>query len=252
MTWRIQERDQLAVVVNLVGTDCLRDPTGFRIRNVGMTNLIQKRRLTVVNVTHNRNDWWSRYHVFRILVFLIKEFVQVGNVFLNLFLSFDPIISGQKLNRVRIQGLVLVDHDAKHEQLLDDFSCWTVQKLSQILRVHAFRVFKNIWQWTILTLSWLLLFHFAHPLILVVLVVFIATVLLVVLVFVENVNATAIVIIAATVVVTVTIVVLRLLTVLRTAVVFWALWLFLLWLAGLGSGWLIGTLGHAAQTVGFF
>ena len=84
------------------------------------------------------------------------------------------------------------------------------------------------------------------------LVVFIATVLLVVLVFVENVNATAIVIIAATVVVTVAIVVLRLLTVLRTAVVFWALWLFLLWLAGLGSGWLIGTLGHAAQTVGFF
>ena len=55
-------------------------------------------------------------------------------------------------------------------------------------------------------------------------------------------NATAIVIIAATVVVIVAIVVLRLLTVLRTAVVFWALWLFLLWLTGLGSGWLIGTL----------
>ena len=170
---------------------------------MGVTDLVQQRRLTVVNVTHNRNDWWPRNHVFRVLVFLIKELVQIGNIFLNLFLGFDTVVSSQQFNRVLVQGLVLVNHDAQHKELLDDLGSWPVQKLSQILCVHAFSVFKYFWQWTILTLRRLLLFNLTHPLVLVMLVVFVATVLLVVLVFVENVNATAAVIIAAPVVVTV-------------------------------------------------
>ena len=56
MTWGVEECNGLALPLHLVGTDVLSDTTGFAGNHVGVTNSVQERSLTVVDVTHDRND----------------------------------------------------------------------------------------------------------------------------------------------------------------------------------------------------
>ena len=51
--------DALVGGVNLVGTDVLGDATGFAGNHVCTSDGVQKLGFTVVNVTHNGDDWRS-------------------------------------------------------------------------------------------------------------------------------------------------------------------------------------------------
>ena len=63
VTWRIQKGNVLSVgKLNAVGADVLRDSTRFTCNYVRLSDVVQKRRLTVVDVTHysnNRGSWYE-------------------------------------------------------------------------------------------------------------------------------------------------------------------------------------------------
>ena len=57
MTRCIQERQLLTIDSNLIRTNMLRNATMFTIDNLRFTNRIQQTGLTMVDMTHDRNDW---------------------------------------------------------------------------------------------------------------------------------------------------------------------------------------------------
>ena len=77
VSWRIQEGNQVVIIVHLVGTDFLGDPPGFVFRNVGVPQLIQQGRLTMVNVSHNGNYWRPFNQVRSILLLVFKHLIDI-------------------------------------------------------------------------------------------------------------------------------------------------------------------------------
>ena len=68
---RIQEGDHTIVYLYRVCADMLCDTAGLTVRNVCLTDRIQKGSLTMVNVTHNADDRRSLHHLALFLVFLL-------------------------------------------------------------------------------------------------------------------------------------------------------------------------------------
>ena len=60
VTGRIDERDLAIVVLDGVRADLLRDAAGFAGGDVGLTNLVEQRRLAVVDVTEHGDDRRTR------------------------------------------------------------------------------------------------------------------------------------------------------------------------------------------------
>ena len=60
--------DALVSGVNLVSTDVLSNSTSFASNHVCTSDGVQKLGLTVVNVTHNGDDWRSGLQVLVILI----------------------------------------------------------------------------------------------------------------------------------------------------------------------------------------
>ena len=67
---RVDERNLLAAVFDLVGTNVLSDPASFGVNDVRLTNLVQQRGLAMVDMPEDRHDRWSLLqHVFRLFHF---------------------------------------------------------------------------------------------------------------------------------------------------------------------------------------
>ena len=57
VSWCIQEGDFLAIFFDLVGTDMLGDTTSFPCCHTGVTQGIQEGGFTMVNVSHDGDNW---------------------------------------------------------------------------------------------------------------------------------------------------------------------------------------------------
>src|SRR5215218_7802056 len=68
---RVEERDLLAVLLDLVCTDVLGDATGLTGHHVGVADLVQHGRLAVIDVAHDRDDRRPR-----LLVLLVVAVVE--------------------------------------------------------------------------------------------------------------------------------------------------------------------------------
>ena len=63
VTRRVEEGDLLTVEVYRVGTDVLRDAAGLTLDDVRLADVVQKRGLTVVDVSHDRHDRRTRHEI---------------------------------------------------------------------------------------------------------------------------------------------------------------------------------------------
>ena len=70
---RVDERDQLAVVRGLVGTDVLGDAAGFARHDVGVADLVEQRGLAVVDVAHDGDDRRARLLALLVDVVVVVE-----------------------------------------------------------------------------------------------------------------------------------------------------------------------------------
>ena len=134
VTWGIDEGNLTAVNSDLRSTDCLCNAAGLTSCNTGVTDCVQKRCLTVVNVTHDGNYWRTWLQVLRIIVEGEGILLFLGH---NLNLATKVI--SNNLNKLIRHGLGERQRVAKQEQALNDVICRNAKKLSKFRDSRALR-----------------------------------------------------------------------------------------------------------------
>ena len=87
VTRSIQERDMLTILqLHVVCTDMLGDTSCLTGDHVGVTDVVQKRCLTVIDVTHDGDDRATRLHIF-----VMHHFIRI-----NLFYHMRRHILGRE------------------------------------------------------------------------------------------------------------------------------------------------------------
>ena len=114
----IQECDLLALDIYHVSTDVLCDSAGLASGYVCITDSIQKRCFTMVNVTHNTDYRRSRNHIILVLFVLFEELCD--HIHLFFLLSNDIKAKCDLLCLFKVDLLVYGYHDPFHEKLLND------------------------------------------------------------------------------------------------------------------------------------
>ena len=133
----------------------LGDPPGFSCRNTWVTKGIQKGCFTMVNVSHDGDNWWTLHQFIWIQIAIFyEETLDIRIIHFNLFLGFNAIIYQKEFNGIAIQGLVLCRHHAHHEEFFHDF-CWlTLNPFCDFRNRHSICVLQFTWQFVEFTLCY--------------------------------------------------------------------------------------------------
>ena len=114
---RIQECDVLALISYLVCTDMLCDAASLACGNVCIPDAVQDRSLTMVNVTHNYNNWAALFGILGVVI-LVDQTVFDGHDHFVFYLCAQ-FLCHQRCG-VEVDFLIDGSHNAQHHQLFDD------------------------------------------------------------------------------------------------------------------------------------
>ena len=131
---RVEEGDELAVVVDLVGADVLRDAAGLALDDLGRADRVQQRRLAVVDVAHDRDD---RRAVGEVLVGVLVDGLGLDLVGRVDDLDLLAELLGEDADGVVGQRLRERRHLAEHHELLDDLRDGHAHRLGDVLDRRA-------------------------------------------------------------------------------------------------------------------
>ena len=137
---RIEERDLLAVELDTVRTDVLRDTPGLAFDDVGFADVVQQRGLTVVDVSHDRDDRRTRHEVFLLVFALVVD----GLLDLDRD-EFDLVaeLLGDHDERFGVEALVDGDHQSQVHAGRDDLRGRHVHHRRQLAHGHELRDFEG-------------------------------------------------------------------------------------------------------------
>src|SRR5712691_8589391 len=101
---RVDERDLASLVLDLIRADVLRDPPGLRRDDGGLADLVEQRRLTVIDVAHDRDDRWPQDEIGLLVLEDLRLFLFLADVrdrHLALQLGTDQLdlLVGERLRR---------------------------------------------------------------------------------------------------------------------------------------------------------
>ncbi len=139
---RVDERDRLALPLDLVGADVLGDPTGLAGDHVGMADLVQQQGLAVVDVAHDGDDRRTGPQVLLVLL-LVVVVEELGQQFgLALLAGVDEAdlgaeFGGEQLDHVVGQRLGGGHHLPLQEQEADDVTGRAVELGTEIVGRRA-------------------------------------------------------------------------------------------------------------------
>ncbi len=136
VTRRIDENDLLPVVIDVICADMLRNPARFLVGNMRQTDRVEKRRLAMVDMTHDRDH--------RRPAEQIRRFLGDLDILHRLFLvshggSGCAELAGNIGREFRVERLVDGGEDAAVHQLLDNEIRLHVKFLGEFLDRDAFR-----------------------------------------------------------------------------------------------------------------
>src|SRR3954454_19986917 len=131
---RVQARDRLVVLVDLVGADVRRDAAGLARGHVGLPDGVQQRGLAVVDVAHDRDDRRARLQI----LVGVRE-LGLGVRVLGRRDDLDLLVEivGQHLDGVVRERLRERGHLAQAHQLLDDLRDGNAEVLGDVLDRRA-------------------------------------------------------------------------------------------------------------------
>ena len=126
----VEECDLPSVVLDLVSADVLRDAPRLRFDDGRLANRVEKRRLAVVDMAHDRHDRRPRCELLlRILESLRLGVLLVGDV---LDVHFALQLGGDELDLLVAQGLRRGSHLAESHQNLDDLPHRDAERLREV------------------------------------------------------------------------------------------------------------------------
>ena len=125
VTRRIKERNVLAVDIDAVCADVLRDAAGFARGNVCVADGVQNGGLAVVNVAHDNDDRCARHKVCIVVFAVVNDAVFDGDD--DLFFNLCVELIGNEYGGIKIDGVVDGSENAVCHELLDDFGARCLQ-----------------------------------------------------------------------------------------------------------------------------
>src|SRR6185437_7918777 len=138
---RVEEGDLLAVGEgDVICADVLRDATGFTRDDVRLADVVEQRRLAVVDVTHDRHDRRTRNQILG----LIGDFgARVGNRVVGFTHRLESELARDELDLIEVEALIDRDHQSEilHREG-DDLRGRNLEARSQLAHrdelVHAY------------------------------------------------------------------------------------------------------------------
>ena len=130
MTWGIQEDNLLALTFYLICTDVLGNTASLMCGYRGLSNNIQQRGFTVVNMAHYGNNRWTQNQGLWIIHNLWNQsWIYLWWQLLYIYTKF----TGYQSSCIKINFLIDAGQNAHQHQLLDNLSCSTAHLAGQIL-----------------------------------------------------------------------------------------------------------------------
>ncbi len=116
MSGSIEECDVLTVYVYLISTDVLSDSAGFSCGNVSVSDAVEDRGLTVVNVSHNYDYGAARLEVCIVVIAVVDEALLNGND--NFLLNLCTELLCYERSCIEVYLLIDRSHNAETHELL--------------------------------------------------------------------------------------------------------------------------------------
>ena len=117
----------------------LRDTSGLTGNHIGLTDIVQKRCLTVVYVTHHGNDRRTWYEIFLIVLLFVYSFRHFGaDIF-----SLETEFLGHNINGFCVQTLVDRYHDTQAHAGSDNLSNRNIHHRCQLISGYELCKFQD-------------------------------------------------------------------------------------------------------------
>ena len=126
MARRVEEGDGLAVDLDGIRADVLRDAARLTGGDLRVTDIVQKGGLAVIDVAHDDDDGRTGDQLVGGILVVVEELLFDGHD--DLALDLAAKLDSNEFRRVEVDGLVDGRHDAVLQEALDDldgglFSC---------------------------------------------------------------------------------------------------------------------------------
>ena len=138
MARRIEKRDALPMDADRVCADVLRDSTGFPFRDLRLTNGIEQRRLSMVDMAHDRDN---RRPGLQMLLARSAGcfFEQIVSDLFDRYFHFCAIFIRNERGRFEVDGLIEGHHLTHIHQFLHDFRRTLSDQFGEVLDAHTSR-----------------------------------------------------------------------------------------------------------------
>ncbi len=130
MSGGIEECDVLTVDVYLISTDMLCDAACLACGNMSISDAVEDRGLTVVNVTHNDYNRAAGLEICIVIVGIVDKTLLNGND--NFLLYLCAHFLSYERSCIEVDLLIDGSHYTQLHQLLDDFCSSSLQTGSQL------------------------------------------------------------------------------------------------------------------------
>ena len=127
---------------DLIGSNLLRNSSGFALGDMGVAYGIERLRLSVVNVAHDGNDWRTGLDPGLVALLTLNDRLIVKAHEVDLAVVFFR----KYRRRIRVDGLVNRHHHSHRHQLADDFPGLEVHLLREVghgYRIHDVNLLRN-------------------------------------------------------------------------------------------------------------
>ncbi len=105
MAWGIEKSNLVLLVFDLVSTDVLSDPAGFTSGHIGLTDRVEQRGLTVVNVAKDTNNRRTRLEKARVIVCNFCDLLLFSDLGLSLATMVNLQLEAMTLGNLNRDGL---------------------------------------------------------------------------------------------------------------------------------------------------
>ncbi len=140
VTRSVEEGDMTSVShFDAVGADVLRDAAGLAGYDVGVADIVEQRRLTVVDMTHDRNDRRTGHEIFFFVFFLMNGIRYLSR---HIFGAETELIRNN-VDGFGIETLVDRHHDTEIHTRGDDIVDRHVHHQSQVIGSDKLRDFEH-------------------------------------------------------------------------------------------------------------
>ena len=137
----VEEGDATAVLqLHGVGTDVLSDTASLAGYDVGVADVVEQRSLTVVNVTHDGNHWWTFFEIFGVVHLIVDS---LGNFGTGIF-GLETELLGHDIDGLSVETHVDGNHHAQAHTCADDLVHGNVHHGCEVVGSHKLGEFEHL------------------------------------------------------------------------------------------------------------